>query len=219
MAAMLMAWYMSGYHTGFYVVCRGARGKWDGWGEGPVPPPRDLTLLCAPGPAGRAGGGCRAPPEAGTQAEAAPAQLGGQVGLGVRRGQDPPPCAPWQGSHITALLGGDMGGTWQGLWDMKGLHRDARGTHGDMGGAGIPHHLFPAAHPCLLLSSWIGPPLPRRRGSTTLPLSPRLRGSWLQGRGAAAFLRPSWLCIRAFLGGLQHPRCPHSVPPLSPPLE
>lgn len=30
LAAMLMAWYMSGYHTGFYVVCQGARGKWDG---------------------------------------------------------------------------------------------------------------------------------------------------------------------------------------------
>lgn len=46
LAAMLMAWYMSGYHTGFYVVRWG--GKWDAWGGGkervcvPDPP----TLLC-----------------------------------------------------------------------------------------------------------------------------------------------------------------------------
>lgn len=38
LAAMLMAWYMSGYHTGFYVVRRGARGKWDRGGKEGSPP-------------------------------------------------------------------------------------------------------------------------------------------------------------------------------------
>lgn len=45
LAAMLMAWYMSGYHTGFYVVRRG--GKWDGRrGKERVSPPDPPTLLC-----------------------------------------------------------------------------------------------------------------------------------------------------------------------------
>ena len=34
LAMMLMAWYMSGYHTGFYVVRRGLNGK-GGEGGGP----------------------------------------------------------------------------------------------------------------------------------------------------------------------------------------
>lgn len=105
---MLMSWYMSGYHTGFYVVRRGARGEQDGWGEGEGPP-GDPPLLCAAGSPRRPGRGCRAPPEATAQGEEAPAQLGREVGLGT--------ClVPWAGScsQIATLPGGKQG---QGGWN------------------------------------------------------------------------------------------------------